>query len=134
MLSVSWLVWGILGLPMAIQDYPLQSGISHGNPVQPIAIQDTPWQSGRTSHGNPGHPMAIQDIPWQPRTLDASDHSLAGWPTIAELILDNHVIIFSPGRVVSDEVSVSPKNSVCTHLAKCSSSRWKHTQPQVKVW
>ena len=46
----------------------------------------------------------------------------AYWLTIAVLILNDHVVIFSPSRVVADKMWMGTQHSMGTYLTKGSSS------------
>lgn len=48
--------------------------------------------------------------------------------TIAVFILDNHVIVLCPGRVVAHDMGVVPQDSVSINLAQCQLPRETHTQ------
>ena len=42
--------------------------------------------------------------------------------TVAELILDDHVIVLCPGGVVADQVRMGAQHSMSTHLTQSSRS------------
>ena len=42
--------------------------------------------------------------------------------TVTEFILNEHVVVFSPGRVVSHQVRMGAQYRMCTHLTQGRSS------------
>lgn len=49
-------------------------------------------------------------------------------PTIAELILDEHVVVLCPGGVVTDKMRVGSQHSMSVHLPQCGRPYDKQTQ------